>query len=597
MWKKNKLFLGYILPLSSIGVFACMSCNPVNKDAKDIDESIIDKNLLISFNNKQINILNDFYPFLNKEIKNLNNDNTFYNIIEQTKPKTNDLGIEIGQEKIIDAIKTQDAQKIDINDFFIQFDKNIVKTTKNYLPWITNTLPTVYNIKYSEIGLKPFPDIQTLIYKIIDDMENGTWASVTNLKFFDGYFYNLNTIRLESWLNNPLQKKFLETLLLTYINYFNTDVFKVNIKINQDDFLEDKNDNMISFSLECFDKDNNNLLSEENKNKKFYLFGFKNYLNDPKFGVFENIDDLKLFNEYLVSPILKFKLNNIYSVSDINSFVSDLYSPEFVSADGLNYFLNTHSDLIELEVPEYKKTMDKAYRFVSSEIAEFFGTRQLLKIKIEVIHQDNSKEYFWWISSDFDDHGHKMKPLINKIKNQLIFESFNPELEKFNLQNDTFQLKVNNQDKRDFTGINANEFFESDLFKSILKSIDQSAIKHIKMPYNLSLWNNNIKSNFEAGWLTYDSEAFKYFQTWLNLFVLQYAINTKKDDINTMLNHIRVEIADTPYSAGQVALKFHFIAYENSKEIELLNEKNQNKIILWNGFKGYDQTKKEPFTF
>ncbi|QJR44405.1 MAG3240 family lipoprotein [Mycoplasma miroungirhinis] len=597
MLKKNKLFLGFVLPLFSLSCLICLSCNTQNLNNNDINEKIIDKNLLMSFNNKQINILNDFYPFLNKDVQNFNNDNTYYDIFKHKKPKINELGIEIGEEEIIDAIKTKEASKIDINDFFIQFDKDIIKTTTNYSPWITNTLPTVYNIRYSEVGLKPFPDIQSLIYKIIDDMQNGTWSKVSHLKFFDGYFYNLNTIRLKSWTNNLLQKKMWETLLLTYINYFNTDVVKLNIKINKEDIFDNENDNMVSFSIDCFDKNNQSLLTNENKNKKFYLFGFKNYLNDPKFGVFENIDNLKLFNEYLVSPILKFKLNNIYSVNDINSFVNNVFSPEFISGDSFNYFLNKHSDLIELEVPEYKKNTDKAYRFVSSEVASFFGTRQLLKIKIEVIHQDDSKEYFWWLSSDFDDHGHKMKPLINKIKNQLLFETFNPNLEKFNLQKDTFQLKINKQEKRDFMGIEANEFFESDLFKSILKTIDQLPIKHIKMANNLRLWNNNIKSNFEAGWLTYDSEAFKYFETWLNLFVLQYAINTHKDDINTMLNHIKVEIATLPYSAGQVALKFHFIALQNSKEIELLNQQNQDKIILWNGFKGYDKTKNKPFTF
>ncbi|MBN0919485.1 MAG3240 family lipoprotein [[Mycoplasma] gypis] len=619
MRKKSKinwkllLSLGFVTFASLLGVASFSVYQGLQKkDDVLINNKMMSSDFIKRFNNKQIYLLNKFRPFLINDQNNnvhitLKNNEMFLNnqkILLSTKNLFNEQlskqealtknGIFIGTQDVTYINKKVDAQKTDINTFFNEYKLEDIKNTADYFSWLDTTLPNFYKKNYDLVGLETFADIQSILFKISYDIHTGFFNDIYSSDFLQGIFFDFSWIRARSWLRDPLQKEFIEMLLLTYINSFNTDAVGLDIEFN-DDIIENYDGDLIGFKLKLYDQEGNQLVREENQNKTFYLMGFRNYKYNKKYGVGEKLKEENIFNEYLVNPVLKFRYDNLFLVSDINSFINNLDDPRFISGRGLNYFLNKWGrDLIQIDVPEYKKNTDLAYNFIESEITNYFGTQQVLRAKIEILKRDGTKEYWWWLSSDFDDHGHKLKGMITDLLNQQIINEYDKHTPMFNPPKNFFNLEFGKLKKVNFQSPNINDFFNSNLFKAILEASDKSKYNQFPLNKYTRLWNGKIKADFEASWVHNQSLAVKYLETLINFYSLEYALNISKDNINTGLYKIQVEVLPTPYKAGVVELKLHFLDKDNN---ELLNQENQNTKIYWNGFKGFDETTDVSFTF
>ncbi|MGX9394263.1 MAG3240 family lipoprotein [Mycoplasma sp. 392] len=527
MTKSKKWFIAALLTatvLASVSTFVIIKGLKQDFRASDFDSKVVSQEFLKNFNDKQVKIFNNYKPFLHDNKTDNLLLNRSYNVQQTRKKSISDADgneIKVVNEAYITKQK-QPSSYMDINNFFTQYNKEDVKNVTNYESWLKIILPIKYNTYYNSENLEVFADIQTIILKIISDLNsNSYFNSMLSKQFMSGIFYKFSWIRSQAWIKQELQKQFFKTVLLAYLNFFYLDIKDIEID------WKNTEDQLVSFSIsKVYDTNGKNILRDENTKKVFYIPTFRDYKTDAIFGVGQDLDDSmdNLFNEYLVNPLLTFN-KNIFGFYDINYILKSIDSLEFFSARSFNYWLNNWGDhFINIPVPEYKKNEDKSYRFVSSELTSYYNTDQILKIKIEVTKLDGSKVYYWWLSSAFDDHGHKMKGLIKNLKTLQELKQYTPDLELVD-STDLYEYDLQNIAKvPDFEGISVVDFANSSLFKAIaIYSVQQA---------------HTMKQNIND--LSWDDET-KIVETWLNIISLQYAIGTQKGDIHTGVNHLKVK--------------------------------------------------------
>ncbi|BAP39796.1 MAG3240 family lipoprotein [Metamycoplasma canadense] len=480
----------------------------------------------------------------------------------------------------------------DINNFLNQYSFDDVDSAGTFNDQWFTILSTIYNKDFSRIKDPYFEDLQTIIFRLNQDIENNysimkrTYLVNSNKKrtlFSD--WIQPQYIQAKSFLSpeHKKQRKIFESILKLYLNKFNVNVKSIeidwqNTEIKRSYSLKDE---YIKFKIKSIknwnDKD---ILNEKNKNKTYYLNGFRNYATNGKFGV--GLQGLKekypLFTDYIENPLLRMDGKHYLTIIDnINHFVKSSLSVDYWNAKGLMYLFNTFkNEIFTINIPDYKKNEDLEYRIIDFEFTDYFDTNQVFKAIVRVFKKDKTTKDYVWLSSNFDDHGHRLKGLIfkNKAPKNLDF-------------NDIYSFKLANKGIPE--GIKLEDFVTNDINSAFMQGLNNASNK---MNSLFNYWNNDSRQKFDPSYLNNDSYQIKVLNSYINNYLLAYALENKKGITLSGIKRIDINLNSEKNKLGRLYFELNFIGFENPLDFNFKssNEKNvATAKLYWNYFKGYDK--------
>ncbi|AWX42596.1 Uncharacterised protein [Metamycoplasma cloacale] len=534
------------------------------------DSAVFEDNTIKLIHNKHTSIFNIDFPiqkYWKQEISNLDN---------------------------IKVIETN--EKSNINDFFNVYDFNEIDDANGFNEQWFSILASKFNYDFDRVGDPYFADIQTILFRLIQDgninysyMNKRRMINKDNQNVLLKDYFTSNYIQAKTFLSNEyqLQRELFESFLCLYLNKFNVGISR--IEIDWDNAREVKsfsgNSSYIAIKFKgMYDFKNQNILNNENQEKTFYINDFRTYATDQKFGVGNNglKEELPLFNEYIENPLLEIDGKQYLNIVDnINYFIKGVTSFEYWNTKGLmSLFQNFKDDFFYIKVPENKKDTDVSYKIIDFKYTDYLNTDQLIKAIVRVFKKDKSYKDYVWISSNFDDHGHRLKAKIinNKREEDLTINDF------YYYKKDNIAIPA---------GISLNEFLKpsSNYPNSPYEILLERAFNNLNLSY--SYWNNDLRENYEANWVRQDSFQIKLLTSFLNNYLLSYALENKEGNVYSGVKRIDLEILDNQTEIGRIKLRMKFMSYANEQDF---NYKTEGERILkevdlyWNGFKGFDKS-------
>ena len=551
--------------------------------------SVINGNMYLTYKNKNVTYKPDF-TLSNFWKQELNNFNTYYIANTDIKSSAN----------VNDALVEHSFDSVDLaNGFNDEWLLQLIeKNNKDYIKG-DNTY---------------FEDMQTVIFKVINDFKSNYYLLNTRRKVnandknvLKNIMWNPEYIQASTWLQDEYkdQREEFKNNLILYLNKFNYGIKDLIL----DWTLEEKlsltgESSYVPFKIkDIINFEGKSIMDKNKSNITYYINGFRNYKSTKKFGVgYQGLEEeYPLFNEYIPNPLLEINGGKYMNIIDnINEFIKGgAASFEYWSTKGIMYLFNylVNKNVFSVNIPENKKDEDLKYRIVRFDFTNYLGTNQLFKAIVEVIKKDGTKKNYVWISSNFDDHGHKMKGQI--LKN-VYGKDLESDTANFYNYKDGISPIPN--------GIKLTDFFNTKIFKTN-EVIEQNEINKVyqsvafykllnkafsKFNDELIYWNNDIRNSYEAGFLNTDSFQIQMLNSFINNYLLSYSLETEAGKVYSGIKRIDIEVLDLPYDFGRVYLKLKFVTFEDTVDYKFksMGEKTLASVFLyWNGFKGYDYSK------
>ncbi|MBN0970760.1 MAG3240 family lipoprotein [Mycoplasma phocoeninasale] len=481
-------------------------------------------------------------------------------------------------------------EQSNIDDFLNEYTFDQIDTANGFNDEWFSVLAEKNQHDYNQSGEPYFSDIQTIIFRFIRDIDIN--FSIMNRRFivnsdrertlFSSLFQT-QYIQAKEWLKQDDQKKLFLELLELYLNKFNVNVKKIIVDWNKakvrtsysgaTDYVEFEIDDILDWN-------NNSIMPQGKKAIKYYINNFRNYNTAQKFGVGQKLETkYPLFTDYISNPLLYINGGKYLNVVDnINYFIKGATSIDYWNAKGLMYlFSNFKDEFFYIEVPKDKQKVDKEYQIVDFNFNNYFNTNQLIEATVKVTRWDNSFEYFTWISSNFDDHGHRLKGMIvNNVKPEDVQVS------------DIFSYK--NKIEEAPEGIKLSDFIKVKDTDTAFHILLEKAGEHLEQLF--SYWDNDSRRNYEAAKLTTDSFQVKVLAAYFNNYLLAYALENEKGKIHSGVKRIDVNVIPDQSQFGRVYLRLDFMGFASDNDLKFKSEnekKYQSVYLYWNGFKGYSQ--------
>ncbi|BDX52739.1 hypothetical protein JPM7_3460 [Metamycoplasma equirhinis] len=494
------------------------------------------------------------------------------------------------------------TEESDINDFLNEYTFDEIDSANDLNDEWFSVLSEKNKHDYNREGDPYFADLQTIIFRVIQDIESNYSTMnqhyMNNAKKYNSKriifndIFETQYIQAKSWLSpeHKRQRELFENILVLYLNKFNVKVKRIIIDWQDTEIKTSYSGatDYIAFKIkDILNWDNQSIMNESKKNIKYYINKFRNYSTTQKFGVGETLkSDLPLFTDYVSNPLLFIDGKKYINVVDnINYFISGATSFDFWNAKGLMYFFQAFkNEIFYLVIPESKKASDKEYKIIDFKYTKYFNTNQLLEAIVRVYKKDGSFKDYSLISSNFDDHGHRLKGMI-----------FNNVKEKDVRVQDIFSFNVKKEDSPE--GIKLNDFLQKDDETSAFRTLLEKAGKQLENLF--SYWENNSKSNFEAAKLDTDSFQVKVLASYINNYLLAYALENEAQKIHSGVKRIDVSVIKDNNQLGRVYLKLDFVSFANENDLSFKSEGEQklkSVYLYWNGFKGYSSNLKNIFT-
>ncbi|AZZ65753.2 hypothetical protein DMC14_003115 [Metamycoplasma phocicerebrale] len=481
----------------------------------------------------------------------------------------------------------------DINSFLVEYDFDIIDSAGTFNDeWFSN-LSILKGKDFNRRNGDPyFEDMQTIIFRLNQDIELN--YSTMNRKYLinskkEKTLYSSwiqpQYIQAAAFLGNEHknQRELFSNILKLYLNKFNVNVGSLEIDWNDTSIVESYSENgdYIKFKIKSIrDWNGNELMSQENKQKHYYLNGFRTYKTNGKFGVGNKglKENLPLFTDYIENPLLKMDGKQYLTIIDnINHFIKSSTSPEYWNVKGLMYLFNTFKDeIFQIDIPEYKKNEDLEYKIIDFQFSDYFDTNQIFKAIVRVIKKDQTYKDYIWLSSNFDDHGHRFKGLIFNNVNE---QNLSP--------NDIYSFKPDN--KGIIKGISLDDFVNSNQNSAFMQSLNRASDK---MNNLFNYWNNDSRQHFEPSLLNTNSYQIQVFNSYLNNYLLAYALENESKKTLSGVKRIDIELKPEKNKVGRLYFELKFMSFSDDKDRNF-KSKNEKEIaraeLYWNYFKGYNK--------
>ncbi|MGX9358793.1 MAG3240 family lipoprotein [Mycoplasma sp. 2575] len=485
-------------------------------------------------------------------------------------------------------------EKSDINSFLNEYSFDDVDSAGSFNDeWFT-TLSLIFGKDFNRNRDPYFEDIQTVIFRLNQDIDLN--YSIMNRKYLINakkhrvLFSNWiqpQYIQAKSFLSNEhneMRSTFVKLLKL-YLNKFNVDVASIDIDWSNSEIKHSYSGatDYISFEISSIkDWNGQELIKSKNKNKKYYLNGFRNYATNGKFGVGTKgiKEEYPLFTDYVENPLLFMDGKRYLTIIDnINHFIKSSGSKDYWNAKGLmNLFWNLKDEIFVIKIPEYRKKEDLEYKIVDFEFTDYFDTNQVFRAIVEVTKKDGTKKKYSWLSSNFDDHGHRLKGLITKNKNNANI-----------LPEDIYSFKPSNNGIK--AGIKLSDFVNSNKDSAFMEGLNEASNKMDKL---FNYWNNDSRQNFDVSLLDNNSYQVKVLEAYINNYLLAYALENKQGKTLDGIKRIELNLKPEKNKLGQLYIELNFISFNNPSDFKY-KSKNDKVIakasVYWNYFKGYDVQK------
>ncbi|MCV3753397.1 hypothetical protein OF364_01020 [Mycoplasma enhydrae] len=485
-------------------------------------------------------------------------------------------------------------EKSDINNFLNDYKFEDIDEAGDFNDDWFSTLSEIYKKDFNRNDNPYFEDLQTIIFRINYDINANN--SIMNKRYIKNAYTNKQALFFD-WIEPQYiqskvflseefkkQRQIWINLMKLYLNRFNVGVSEIGIDWNNADpnVKSISNDtNYIKFQIKSIkDWEGKELLSESKKNTYYYINGFRNYAINGKFGIgTKGLDEkLPLFTDYIQNPLLYIDGKQYITVIDnINHFIKGSTSPEYWNTKGLMYLFNTFkNEIFKIKIPDYRKNEDLKYKIIDFKFSDYFDTNQIFKAIVRVTKKDKSTKDYVWLSSNFDDHGHRLKGLI---MNNIDESKVSPQ--------DIYSFHPNN--KGIPKGISLEDFVNNSLDLPFMQALKRAA-NHMNISFNY--WNNNSRQNFEPYLLNNDSYQIQVFNSYINNYMLAYALENKAKKTLSGIKRIDIELKPEKNKLGRLYFELKFIAFgDNDYDFKSSSEKQVAKVSLyWNNFKGYDKS-------
>lgn len=562
---KNFCFLPIVgsitLPIISI------SCS--NQADIEIDETKVKKEFLKKLNITQLASLHNFEPIfflkndktkeMGKIVNITDNNELVFNSNIKYKP---DFKLKKSWQQIKTIYNNYKIERVDasesniLNNFFTQYNVEDVKTnggfTNNWFYYLANLNKEV---DYYRVLDPYFFDFQTIIFRLVNDIKTNTGLmNLNNLMnnqnepFIARNIFNNEYIQANSWLSEEssvFRESFLNFLVL-YLNKFDLKVKKIVVDWSKSTIINGNNSasSLIGFKIKkIINFNDEDIINNEIKEKTFYINGFRNYASEQKFGVgHEGLkESLPLFNDYVKNPYLTIKQDdNLNLGKDINSFIKGYNSIDFWNSRGLVHLLSNFKDSLIVEIPKIYKNIDKKYEIIDVQFSNYYKTSQIIKLIVRVHKMNGKTKDFVWLSSNFDDHGHLLKAIaikflpVDQLKSidYAIYKKDNPV---------------------SFEGLKIEEISNDELFTKLIQKALNKSKTHI----------NNLSQDQH-------SNLIKLFTSYLNNYILAYAIETNESNLNSGIK--KIELLNTETNNEKIDLTFGFYKFLSADDFKFKNE-------------------------
>ncbi|MDD1371521.1 MAG3240 family lipoprotein [Metamycoplasma hyosynoviae] len=603
--KKINFFALSILPSVCFIPLLSKKCN--NTIKVQIDENIITRKYLKRLTLHQIINLHNITPFLfiigkSQEKKYLegllpsangnlllDKNNKRYTLDFEFRKPWNQIISNYNNIKVVQDNKNSN----EFSALFTEYKFEDIKKYDGYNASWFYFLSGLAKKDYYRIGDPYFFDFQTIIFRLVEDIKINKGLvnnhNIVNKKgeavFLNNIFKN-QYIQAVTWLTqeaNIFRETFFKFLVL-YLNKFNLNIKEIKVNWLKTEIKPDKSStfDFVSFKLsEIIDFNNKNIITDEIKNKTFYIDNFRNYQTNLKFGIGQKglQEKLPLFNDYVQNPILKIKSTSFLDVQDnINNFIKGYQNIDYWNSKGLVYLFTKFKDkLLFLDVPKIYKDVDEKYEIEDVQFTNYFDTDQIIKLIIKVIKKSGEEKRYVLLSQNFDDHGHLLKGLIlknlsaDKLKSTDFF---------------TFRENIQKAPK----GILLDDFIDENDSSKPFASLVKEAI--LKMN---TKWENRNLVNAES--ILKDNDNLLMLTAHLNNYLLAYALENEEEKIHTGIKKIELdEIKGN--NNGTLELTFNFYKFLNEKDLDFKtkNETPFYKLKLQiNGFLNYSGSEPNGF--
>ncbi|MDD1359644.1 MAG3240 family lipoprotein [Metamycoplasma hyosynoviae] len=603
--KKINFFALSILPSVCFIPLLSKKCN--NTIKVQIDENIITRKYLKRLTLHQIINLHNITPFLfiigkSQEKKYLegllpsangnlllDKNNKRYTLDFEFRKPWNQIISNYNNIKVVQDNKNSN----EFSALFTEYKFGDIKKYDGYNASWFYFLSGLAKKDYYRIGDPYFFDFQTIIFRLVEDIKINKGLvnnhNIVNKKgeavFLNNIFKN-QYIQAVTWLTqeaNIFRETFFKFLVL-YLNKFNLNIKEIKVNWLKTEIKPDKSStfDFVSFKLsEIIDFNNKNIITDEIKNKTFYIDNFRNYQTNLKFGIGQKglQEKLPLFNDYVQNPILKIKSTSFLDVQDnINNFIKGYQNIDYWNSKGLVYLFTKFKDkLLFLDVPKIYKDVDEKYEIEDVQFTNYFDTDQIIKLIIKVIKKSGEEKRYVLLSQNFDDHGHLLKGLILK----------NLSVDKLK-STDFFTFRENIQKAP--KGILLDDFIDENDSSKPFASLVKEAI--LKMN---TKWENRNLVNAES--ILKDNDNLLMLTAHLNNYLLAYALENEEEKIHTGIKKIELdEIKGN--NNGTLELTFNFYKFLNEKDLDFKtkNETPFYKLKLQiNGFLNYSGSEPNGF--
>ncbi|AXE60944.1 hypothetical protein DA803_02510 [[Mycoplasma] phocae] len=600
--KKFLIFLPLILlPVPTLAA----ACQQTQKGIQ-IDENIINKKYLSNLTLQQIASLNEIKQFLFNNEKG----NKVYLSVKQIDERQNDLIFEndlhykpdfktqqpfqqINTKYDNIKVQTTDNPKNDISQLFTEYNFEEIKKYNGYGNKWFYYLANLKGIDkdFYRVGDPYFFDFQTIIFRLVDDLKNNSglvrerslFSSNRKAILLENVFKN-QYIQAKSWLKRDDIKEIFIKYLILYLNKFNLGIKKINIDWSSSTIKEsiDKNTNFVSFKIkDIITFENKSIITDEIRNKTFYINNFRNYATNLKFGVGESglKEKLPLFNDYVQNPLLNISsLKFLPVVDNINNFIKGYGSLNYWNSRGIVYlFSKFKNQILSLDIPDIYKENDLKYEIEDVKFTNYFATDQIIKLIIKVIKKDGSFKRYVLLSSNFDDHGHYLRAIA--LKN-LPINLLKPQDYYIYSEHQLAQIK----------GIKIADFIDIDPNKPF-KNLVQNAIDKV-----YEKWNN--RNSVDVISIKKTDESLQVLVAYLNNYLLSYAIENDGNKIHSGIK--KIELANiSSDEPGTLVLNLEAFKFLDENDINFTNENEKpfyQFSIKLNGFKNYKGTSPNSFS-
>ncbi|MDC8938198.1 MAG3240 family lipoprotein [Metamycoplasma hyosynoviae] len=603
--KKINFFALSILPSVCFIPLLSKKCN--NTIKVQIDENIITRKYLKRLTLHQIINLHNITPFLfiigkSQEKKYLegllpsangnlllDKNNKRYTLDFEFRKPWNQIISNYNNIKVVQDNKNSN----EFSALFTEYKFEDIKKYDGYNASWFYFLSGLAKKDYYRIGDPYFFDFQTIIFRLVEDIKINKGLvnnhNIVNKKgeavFLNNIFKN-QYIQAVTWLTqeaNIFRETFFKFLVL-YLNKFNLNIKEIKVNWLKTEIKPDKSStfDFVSFKLsEIIDFNNKNIITDEIKNKTFYIDNFRNYQTNLKFGIGQKglKEKLPLFNDYVQNPILKIKSTSFLDVQDnINNFIKGYQNIDYWNSKGLVYLFTKFKDkLLFLDVPKIYKDVDEKYEIEDVQFTNYFDTDQIIKLIIKVIKKSGEEKRYVLLSQNFDDHGHLLKGLILK----------NLSVDKLK-STDFFTFRENIQKAP--KGILLDDFIDENDSSKPFASLVKEAI--LKMN---TKWKNRNLVNAES--ILKDNDNLLMLTAHLNNYLLAYALENEEEKIHTGIKKIELdEIKGN--NNGTLELTFNFYKFLNEKDLDF-KTKNETPFyklkIQINGFLNYSGSEPNGF--